>query len=141
MAFWHLPSGLYTWLCLALLAGHPPAICQLGCFPAAAQPLIGTVAMSPLRSDPACSQVLAASFAPCFARCLPAWRAAIQTRLALPPDHLTTCHHTPHPTPHLQLVLGIERSLIAAECEVSHLYNAEEQARLARIREEGIWQK
>ena len=41
----------------------------------------------------------------------------------------------------LQLVAGLERGLIAAECEVSFQYNSREQARLARMREEGAWQR
>lgn len=40
-----------------------------------------------------------------------------------------------------QLLAGLECSMIGAECEVSFLYNAEEQARLARVLEEGAWLK
>ncbi|KAL4434395.1 hypothetical protein ABPG75_000836 [Micractinium tetrahymenae] len=40
-----------------------------------------------------------------------------------------------------ELLAGLERGMIGAECEVSILYNAEEQARLARVLEEGAWLK
>ncbi|KAL4428576.1 hypothetical protein ABPG77_008888 [Micractinium sp. CCAP 211/92] len=40
-----------------------------------------------------------------------------------------------------ELLAGLECSMIGAECEVSFLYNAEEQARLARVLEEGAWLK
>lgn len=40
-----------------------------------------------------------------------------------------------------QLLTGLERSMIGAECEVSFLYNTEEQALLARVQEEGAWLK
>ncbi|PSC75815.1 TATA box-binding -associated factor RNA polymerase I subunit B [Micractinium conductrix] len=37
------------------------------------------------------------------------------------------------------LLASEERSVAAAECELSFLYNAQEQARLARLREEAAW--
>ena len=39
----------------------------------------------------------------------------------------------------MQLLASEERSVAAAECELSFLYNAQEQARLARLREEAAW--
>ena len=40
-----------------------------------------------------------------------------------------------------QVVSGVERCMIAAECEVSYQYNAVEQAKLARAQEEALWQR
>ena len=42
-----------------------------------------------------------------------------------------------HPAP--QLVSGLEQAMIAAECEISFLYNSEDQARLWKCREEGCF--
>lgn len=39
------------------------------------------------------------------------------------------------------LLAGLEQAMIGAECEVSYLHNTEEQARLARVREEAAWLK
>jgi hypothetical protein len=40
-----------------------------------------------------------------------------------------------------QLVSGVERAMIGAECEVSFMYDEGEQARLWRLLEEGAWAK
>jgi hypothetical protein len=61
------------------------------------------------------------------------WHSHNYTTGSLPPCLLAS--------PPLQLVAGLERGLIAAECEVSFQYNSREQARLARMREEGAWQR
>ena len=69
---------------------------------------------------------------------------AKRANLALPTSYaalLAAC--APHvwlaPEALYELVWELEQSMVSAECEVSHAYNALEQARLARIRQEGAW--
>jgi hypothetical protein len=74
--------------------------------------------------------LLCSACSSCCSRCLPVCFKLI------PPAPPAACSY---PSP--QAAASLESRMIGAECEVSFLYNAEEQARLARLQEEAAWLK